>query len=60
MNAKVRNAIRDSMNATIFTGLDTLRKLERILIDADSDDADMCLPNLESLILFKVNNKSGV
>ena len=53
MNAKVRNAIKDARNADIYTGLDTLRRLERILIDADSDDADMCLPHLEGLILLK-------
>lgn len=53
MNAKVRNAIKDVMNADIYTGLDTLRKLERILIDADCDEADMCLPHLESLIILK-------
>ena len=56
--SKVSNAIKDARDATVFTGLDTLRKIERILIDADSDDADMCLPHIESLILFKAGSPS--
>ena len=48
------NLTKNARNASIDTPLDRLRAMERALIKANTDDADMCLPHIESLILYKV------
>ena len=48
------NQARD---ATMDTPITTLRRLEKRLIADDSDNADMCLPHIESLILAKLTSE---
>ena len=52
MNA-LYNQARD---ATMDTPITTLRRLEKRLIADDSDNADMCLPYIEALILAKLTS----
>ncbi len=50
------NICKIARDANLDTPLDRLRAMEKALIKADTDDADMCLPHIESLILYKVEN----
>lgn len=45
--------VQKARNANLDTPLSILRSIELDLLDDDSDDADMCLPHIESLILYK-------
>lgn len=41
-------------DANMDTSLATLRTIERKLMNDNSDNADMCLPHIEALIMAKV------
>ena len=50
----MKSLYMQARDANMSTTIATLRKIERKLINDNSDEADMCLPHIEALIVAKV------